>query len=288
VIASLTALGRVLQRAPVAPTSVAALLEGHEGYLAFCGVVREVFPDAEAAILGATEPGDNRESARVWAFLQRVELEYFPVYELDEYDQVACSIPFVRNAWGYDRFHELDLRPGELLVFALCTQPYETGYDSRVPLLAAAEAHVPPVLLSEIPSGGFTPAELRERLAGTPYAAAAEYADWLWSETDSVFLDIDEETEADIEWTRENVLELAAQWQRARDILDGIAELTRWLEADPPVRFARLLDAALGRDAHLSYESARRYYACELTEQGLLPIPHDAPVAVALPLGAAS
>jgi hypothetical protein len=267
--------------------SVAALLEGHGGYLAFRAVVRGVFPDAEAEILGTAERGGSRQTARVWAFLHRVEAEYFPVYELDEYDQVACGIPFVRNAWGYDRFHELDLRPGELLLFALCAQPYETGHDSRVPLLAAAEAHVPPALLSEIPVGGFTPTELRERLAGTPYAAAADYADWLWGETETVFLDVDEETEADIEWTRDNVLELAAQWRRARDILDRTGALARWLEADPPARFARLLEAALGWDAHLSYERARRYYACELTEQGLVPVPHDAHDAVALPVGAA-
>ena len=50
---------------------------------------------------------------------------------------------------------------------------------------------------------------------------------------------------------------------------------------------ARLLDAALGRDAHLSYERMRRHYACELTDQGLVQVPQDAPDAVALPLGAA-
>ncbi|SRR5581483_6325971 len=191
-----------------------------------------------------------------------------------------------RLASGYDRFHELDLRPGELLLFALCAQPYETGYDSRLPLLAAAEEHVPPALLGELPAGGFTPAELRERLAGMPYAAAADYADWLWGETGTVFLDIDEETEADIEWTRENVLELAAQWRRAREILDCTGDLARGLEADPPARFARLLDAALGRDAHLNYQRMRRHYACELTEQGLVQVSQDAPDTVALPLGA--
>jgi hypothetical protein len=83
VIAGLTALGRALRRTPVAPTSVAALLEGHEGYLAFRAVVREVLPDAEAEILAAAERGGNRESARVWALLHRVETEHFPVYELD-------------------------------------------------------------------------------------------------------------------------------------------------------------------------------------------------------------
>ena len=65
------------------PTSVAALLDGHAAQLAFRRIVEEVFPDAEAEILGATEPGDSRESARVWAFLHRVESAYFPVYELE-------------------------------------------------------------------------------------------------------------------------------------------------------------------------------------------------------------
>ncbi|MCL6554120.1 MAG: hypothetical protein K6W08_13520 [Firmicutes bacterium] len=120
--------------------------------------MREIFPEAEAEIMGVAETGASRESARVWAFLRRVEAEYFPCYEVDEYEQVACGIPFVRNAWSYDRFHELDLRPGELLLFALCAQPYEPGYDTRIALLDAGVAHVPRELLAEIPvadlSGG--------------------------------------------------------------------------------------------------------------------------------------
>jgi len=273
VISSPLALGRALRRTPVAPRSVAALLEGQEGYRAFRAIVRELFPEAEAEILAAAEPGDSREAARVYAFINRVEATWFPVYECEEYDQVAFGIPFARNAWDYERFHELDLPPGEMLLFALCAQPYEA--DTRVPLLDAAEAHVPRDVLSEIPPGGFTPAELRHRLDGTPYAAAADYADWLWGETETVFLDVDEEMAADVEWTRENVLELAEQWRRARDILDRIGQLTEWIEADPSAHFARLLDAALGRDAHLTYLQMRRFYACEITEEGLVAIRCD-------------
>ncbi len=276
-IPSLEALGEVLRRAPVAPSSVVDLLERHGAYLAFRQLVRDVFPEAEAEILAATGRDGDRESARVWAFLHKVEAEYFPVYEYDEYEQVLCGIPFVRNAWSYDRFHELDLSPGELLLFALCAQPYESGYDSRVALLDAAEAHVPGALLAELPAAGLTPAELHERLDGTPYGAAAEYADWLWGDTGSVFLNVDEEMVADIEWTRENVLELADHWRLARELLDRTGELARWLEADPAARFERLLAAALGRDAHLEYELMRRFYACEITEHGLLPVPHDEP-----------
>lgn len=246
--------------------------------------MREVFPEAEGEILGVAETGASRESARVWAFLRKVEAEYFPCYEAEEYEQVVCGIPFVRNGWSYDRFHELDVRPGELLLFALCAQPYLSGDDTRVALLDAGEAHVPRELLAEIPPDGFAPAELHERLDGTPHAAAADYADWLWGETGTVFLDFDEEiVVSDADWTRENILELAEQWRRATAVLDRIGELATWLEADLPARFARLLDAALGRDARLTYERTRRLYACEITEEGVVPIPHDG-ADVALPL----
>jgi len=134
---------------------------------------------------------------------------------------------------------------------------------------------VPPEVLSQIPPGGFTPAELRHRLEGTPHVAAADYADWLWAETETVFLDVDEEVIAYVEWSRENVLELAEQWRRARHILERIGQLTEWIEADPGAHFARLLDAALGRDAHLTYLQMRRFYACEITEEGLVAIRCD-------------
>ena len=286
-IPGLQALGRKLRRAPVSPASVAALLECHEAYLAFRRILREIFPEEEAEILATHQAGGSRENARVWEFLHLVEARYFPVYEVDDYEQVVCGIPFVRNGWGYDRFHELDLRTGELLLFALCAQPFEPGYDTRLSILDAAESHVPRCVLSEIPEQGFDPAGLHERLDGTPYVAAAEFADWLWGATDTVFLDLDDEVEVmDADWTKELVLELAGQWRRASGILDHITEFASWLEADPPAHFAKLLDAALGRDAHLDYLRIRRFYACEITQEGLVPIPHDEPIT--LPLDVAS
>lgn len=286
-IPGLRALGRKLRRAPVSPASVAALLESHEAYLAFRRILREIFPKEEAEILATRQAGGSRENARVWEFLHLVEARYFPAYEVDQYEQVACGIPFVRNGWGYDRFHELDLRTGDLLLFALCAQPFEPGYDTRLSILDAAEAHVPRYVLSEIPEQGFDPAELHDRLDGTPYVAAAEFADWLWGATDTVFLDLDDEVEVmDADWTREIVLELAEQWQRASAILDRVAEFASWLEANPSAHFAQLLDAALGRDAHLDYLRIRRFHACEITQEGLVPIPHDEPIT--LPLDVAS
>ena len=186
----------------MAPTSVGSLLQSHESYLAFLQIVREVFPDEEGEILAACQPGASRENARVWAFLQKVEERFFPVYEVEEYEQVVCGIPFVREGWSYDSFHDLDLPPGQLLLLAVCAHPYGPEFGGRVALLDACEAHVPRSVLLEMPEGGIAPADVRERLANGPYAAAADFADWVWGETGTAFLDLDDETEVyDAEWT---------------------------------------------------------------------------------------
>ncbi|MBI4499072.1 MAG: hypothetical protein HY689_14375 [Chloroflexi bacterium] len=270
------------------PTSVAALLGNHEAYLTFRQIVQQIIPDAADELLAVPETGADRESARVWAFLQRIERDYFPCYDPEEYEGVIYGIPFVRHGWSYDDFHEVELRPGELLMFALCEQPFADGNDTRIALLDACEAHVPHMLLADLPDAGISPADLHQRLDDTPLAAAAEFADWLWGDTGTVFLDLDDETEvADAAWTRENVLELTEQWGRAKGILDRIANLAAWLEEDPPGHFRQLVGAALGRDPHLLYEQLRRLYACEITEEGVVPIPHDESDAITLPVGPA-
>ena len=279
------ALGQTLRRAPAMPTSVAALLDGHAAQLVFRRIVEEIFPEAATEILATRRPGERPEQARVSAFVDRVGAELFPVYEVEEYDQVVCGIAFIRNGWSYERFHDLDLQVGDLLLSALCAPAYDDGV--RLALLDATERHVSRALLTAIPEGGLIPSDLHARLDGTPYAAAAEFADWQWGQTETVFLDADDEIDVDIEWTRENVDVLVEHWRRAEEILDRITSLTTWLEADPPLRFARLVDAALERDHHLAYLHERRCYAFEITSGGLIAVRPDEPDALPLPLGAA-
>jgi hypothetical protein len=102
-----------------------------------------------------------------------------------------------------------------------------------------------------------------------------------------LFLDADDEIDVDVEWTRENVDLLAEQWRRAEEILDRIAVLAGWIEADLPARFARLVDAVLERDHHLAYLHERRCYAFEITPDGLLAVQPDESDAIPLPIGAA-
>jgi hypothetical protein len=79
------------------PTSVAALFDGHAAKGEFRRIVEAVFPDAATEILAARRSGERREHTRVAVFLERVGAELFPVYEVEEYDQVVVGIAFVRN-----------------------------------------------------------------------------------------------------------------------------------------------------------------------------------------------
>lgn len=251
------ALGAVLRRRPPLPTSVASLLDGRGGAPAFRRVVEVLFPAHAAAILAAERPGATRREARVAAFLERVEADLFPVYELDgwyaadddPYDFVLQGVPFVRLGWGEEDFHELGRRDGQRLLFALCQQPYDDD-GAHLALLESLEPLVPLATLLRIPLGGVETATLHARLDGGRFGAAAEFADWVWGETGTAFLDFDDTVEIhDADWTREIVDALAEQWRRADAILKRIDGLATWLEGDPPARFAALLDAALGSPA---------------------------------------
>jgi hypothetical protein len=234
--------------------------------------VEQVFPAAASAIWAATQADATREQARVWAFLQRVEAEYFPVFELDEYAKVVLGVPFARYAWTIDRWHELDVPTGQLMLLALCAQPY-AGMGTRIPLLDAVARMVPAGVLAELPEGGFALDGLRARLAGTTYAAAADFAAWAWGEVGSVFLDLDDDIEvSDADWTPEVITELTAQWRTAAAVLDRIDALAAWLEQDPPAHFAQLLDAAHGRDGHLTVEQEQSHDAIAITEAGIDPV----------------
>ena len=116
---------------------------------------------------------------------------------------------------------------------------------------ASAETHASAVELTTgvhygVADAAAELATLRRRLDGGRFAAAAEFADWVWGDTGTAFLDHDDTVEIyDAHWTREIVDALAEQWHRADAILRRIDDLAAWLEDDPPARFAALLAAAL-------------------------------------------
>jgi hypothetical protein len=235
------------------------MLRGADVELAFRRLVRLSLPDQQATILDGGRAGPTREAERVWAFSSAFERNYFPIYECDELEQLMCCIPFVRFGWSYDDFHDLDLRTGTLLLRGLCAEQYEATIGARVPLLEAVEQlQVPRGLLQRLPPGGMDPRQLHAALDGSEYAAAAEFADWTWGQTELAFLDCDAEVEVmDAEWSEENISELARQWRLAEALMERVHALEAWLEQDPANHFARLLNSALAVETNVNEVQAR-------------------------------
>jgi hypothetical protein len=259
------ALAKRLRRGPPAPLSLVHLLGHLEVELAFRDLVRRFLPDHAESILTTGASGTHREADRAWAFCAEFERRYFPIYECEELEPLVYSIPFQRFGWSYDAFHEIDGRPGTLLLRAVCAEPYDATMGARIPLLeAVAELGVPYSVLRRIPAEGVSPSDLHTRLDGTRFSAAAEFADWTWGQTDLAFLDFDDEMEiADADWTEETIQELTRQWQASEAIMNRVFALQEWLERSPGRNFAELLSAVLpqsgrrNRRSHAESQEAR-------------------------------
>jgi hypothetical protein len=228
--------------------------------LAFRELVRRLLPDDAESLLAKGRTGADREAERAWAFCAAVESRYFPIYECEELEPLVYSIPFQRFGWSYDAFHELDQRPGTLLLRAICAEPYAGSMGTRVPLLeAVANLGIPQTLLRRVPADGVSPEDLHARLDGTRFAAVADFADWTWGQTDLAFLDFDDEVEvADADWSDEVIQELTRQWQASEALMNRVAALQEWLEQAPGPNFAALVTAVI---PDLAPRSPRRSHA---------------------------
>jgi len=240
------ALAVALRPRAIGVRRLADLLCGADGPGAFRRLVRLVFPDEEAAIMGAGADGEalDRETARVDAFVTRFSARHFPLYEQCEYAGLVARIPFVPFGWESDEFHDVErLHSGHLLMLALVEDVYE-GY--RAALLDRLEAlGLPHALLAPLAGGGLPRDELRRRLTGGPFAAVCAFADWAHGDTGLFFLDCCAEYEIyDNVWCREVVDNLSAEWHLAEAALDRIDAVRMQLEAAPVEAFADLLRAA--------------------------------------------
>jgi enamine deaminase RidA (YjgF/YER057c/UK114 family) len=142
-------------------------------------------------------------------------------------------------------------------------------------------------VLQRVPGDGLAPAELHAVLDGTPYAAAAEFADWIWGQTDLIFLDCDDEMEVvDAEWSDDNVQELTRQWQTAGALMDRVTALEIWLERDPARHFAQLLEAALAPSADVVDTAERSAHAQEVSRCESANVPVHARLTIPPPAAA--
>jgi len=200
-------LARKLHHGPPAPSAIVRLLAATSDERLFCEIAQRFVPDEAEAILRPRGTVRDREAECCWAFCAAFERRHFPIYEVEEVQALVCCIPFQRMGWSYDAFHDLDQRTGTLLLRGICTEPYAGEVGARVPLLDALDTlGVPRELLLRIPAEGIDPARLHAVLDATRYAAAAEFADWTWGQTELAFLDCDDEVEiVDADWSEDNV-----------------------------------------------------------------------------------
>ncbi len=240
------ALAALIGRPPPMPGEVVAAIGVYEAQRAFEQIVRELWPagDTARAILDARRPGERRETTRVWAFVGRCEADYFPLQPCEEYAELVDEVPFYRFGFTYDEVEAWDGRTGHLLLMIAVLGGAMPGLAAHCDCLRE-EAHVTDETLALIPADQRDPAALDAALVGTPYAATADLARWLYGDTGSCFLDATWEMQViDNEgWTPGIVATLTAQWRAAEALMGRVDALATLLETDPDAHFAALLRA---------------------------------------------
>lgn len=261
----LEALGAWLQGQPAPPHlgSLVQAMTDPEDVLAFRALLREYLPEWEQNILAL-----RGAEARVVAFAESFEEKYFPLHWVftnpgagDEgYSFLVSDIHPQTLGWDDEDWHEIADRPvGFLLIYTLggrCeAEPgrwdrelhdaWERDLEGqRVTAVAEAAKHVDEALLRRVPEGGYTRPELHRLLDGTDYAAVALAADWFRNDTGNLVMDVPLESEQGVSdpWGPDNVRIITETWAEAKEMVDRVNALGKWLEQDPNRHFSQLLD----------------------------------------------
>ena len=250
----------------------------------FLALIRCFLPEHEEEIL--SQAGGRR----VYRFAYLFGKKYFPLpqYAFEcRVEQIVNGLPIDLLAMSYSAYHDLEMRPGYLLLLSLVVYPYEgderdqdewwgddepkgkTLYEvfsgGRVPLLDAVQHIVGESLVSLIPGNGWLPSELH-RMADGPHDGVGHFADWACSETGCVLLDTsyddcpiqEGEGEPVFKWTTFNVQTLTKQWPKVQEIRQEIDRTAEWLETDPVRRFGELLELLKAKAVPKRKKTAKR------------------------------
>lgn len=246
----LAILAGKLTLGPPSLSMVMDLLDQAEPVQEFVRLVREFLPDREREIM------TNPLAERIQMFTQLFGERYFPLHESvwwvdeEDYYELISYIPISRHGINWDDYHEIeDFLPGIRLLMAIVENPYEIEDGVRVPLLEHCAGIVGKELIKRVPKDGWSPETLHRLLDGTRFEAAALWADCLWRQTETVFLDVTWEDDLyGLDWTRENVEYLQERWPRARETLDRVSALAEWLEEEPREHFRELIETVMLRE----------------------------------------
>lgn len=226
-----------------------------EGLTEFVALIREYLPKHENSIMRAPNA-----TAKMEAFTNFFSKDYFPLGEWDfsdgEYEMITREIPVVFEGISYEDYDDSNnFSPEWICMLALVNYPWssssddqasvEEGISHRVPILDLAQKLAGDIV-KKIPSQGFTPTYLHGKLDKTKYEGMAVFADWVNADTGCWQLDANNEDTSyngGIEWNKENVAELKAQYPKMQAINRKMTEIETWLHEDLRSHFAELFKA---------------------------------------------
>jgi len=118
-------LSLLAEKLRVGPPMLSQLLEAFTNFDTledFLNLIREYLPEHEEEIL--SEPGGRRVYRFCYLFGKRYFLLPPYIFEANV-EQIVTSMPVELMAMSYSVYHDLDMRPGYLLLLSLLPYPYE-------------------------------------------------------------------------------------------------------------------------------------------------------------------
>lgn len=267
----------------------------------FRRIIRIFLPGYEEEILS------QRRNERIAKFCQLFEKKYYPLpfwaSNLTMYD-FSRGLPVETLAMSHSAWHEMDMRPGYLMLLSLVVYPYEgdirneEGWgdmwddeerppfdetlagiftNTRVALIDNVQ-NIVGEIVRKIPAEGWIAEELHAMTDGTAYDGMGEFAAWAMSETGCVVFDSSYDDfeymegmgEPVIHWSEFNVKMLAEQWPKVLEIREKIDRIVGWIETDPRERFTELLNFLL--------EASRKLKPREKKKRTFDPTEHWCPL----------
>lgn len=274
-------LAELCDKMQIGPPLLSELISGFvdiDSLERFRIIIRQFLPEHEEEILSQRRP------ERQAKFCQLFARKYYPLPFWAPgmgFDEFTRGLPVETLAMSHSEWHEMNMRPGYLMLLSLVVYPYEGdirdeegfGYaignydeedrspfdetlagiftNTRVALISTVQNIVGEVA-KRIPSQGWTADELHVMTDDTPYDGMGDFAAWAMSETGCVLLDSSYDDFEYMEgwgepvfcWSEGNVRILTEQWPKVAEIRKKIDRIVDWVEADP-LRFTELLEFLL-------------------------------------------
>ena len=240
--------------APPSMEEVMEVLDETQSRRWFRAMTQDLLPEESEEILA----GEN-DAAIVRRFGSAFSERYFPVYEsiawdigetgsLSLYSDLRTGIPLEMEGVDDEAWHDVwdELNPGMGTIALLPEITFDPGI--RTAWLEEAARYIPMGTLKRIPPGGIPIDRIERALSGTRLDCAADALRWFFRNSGNLFVDLSQAMyyeSVPASWDRETVMELGEEWRQAIPILEGSIRAQKWMEEDPPARFAELLDLVL-------------------------------------------